>query len=342
MARLRVIAGAREAYKVRTRRWLASLATSIALLVIVFILSIALGSSGICNPLELGCSKLVELRLPRSITAIAVGALLGVSGALLQAVTRNPLAEPFILGLSSGALATTSIAILLMPLILNNPSLLSLVAFGGALLAYVATSVIAEYAGGGALTLILAGVAVNAFFSGMAHFFSFLVQVLLRQPMLVLLLGTLAYTTKSDTLVVSIAALSIPLVYVILAKPLNTIVYGDLYSSLLGFNPRIIRRASVAIAALYTGIAVAITGIIGFIGLMSPHVARMVLKTSDHRFIVPFSAINGALLLLLADVSSRALAVYVPIGELPAGVYTSAIGGLFLAYMVSTKLRGIE
>ena len=340
-----------ELYQFRLRRFFASIILGVVLLVIALMVSLSIGSTsyGLIDVLHAFAWKLgleskpdnvliIELRLTRSLVALLTGACLGIAGVLVQSITRNPLAEPFLLGLSSTALTTVALTVLLAPSILAIRYTTVLVAFMGAFIGFTLTLLLSELAGGSPLALILAGIAVSSIFSGFSHVLAFLVQSELRMPFLILLLGTFSSSLKPDITLLSIVLGIGFTISMIMAKPLNALLYGDDYASQLGYNPRTIRRISSLLASFLTGATVAIVGIIGFIGLVVPHLARMLIG-GDNRQVVPLSAIIGGSLLVLADVAVRIISAY-GVGELPVSAITSIIGAPFFAYLLIRKMRG--
>ncbi len=333
---------ARVFYRATVYRFITVFTASLLALVLASLASLSIGSGGLClPPWRTECSLLVGIRATRLVAALATGAVLAYSGFILQNATRNPLAEPYILGLSSGALAATSMGILFSGAsLLYAPHVLSLLAFTGSLAAYAATVVLSERGGGTTSSLILAGIAVNIVFSGVAELVLFLVQLLYSQPLLILLVGSLAYVQWDDLYPLLVVAVSSVALLPLIVKPLNTLIFGDEYTVQLGYDPKWLRRVIATMAALLTGAAVAVTGIIGFIGLLAPHIARMVLGTSDARYALPLSITLGGLLLLGADMVARTASLALSIGELPVGVYASLMGGPFLAYLIATRMKG--
>ncbi len=352
----------RKLYKLKVKRFFLSFTVSLILLFLVVVLSLSIGSSeygfldvlrlfhhdflsafGIKSPKPEGYDRIAiivySIRFPRTLVALLAGAGLGVAGVLIQAITRNPLAEPFLLGLSSTSLTVVGASILIVPGLLYVRAYMVLVAFLGALLGFFLTMSLSELAGGSALTLILAGIAVSSAFSGLAHIIAFLVQVKFNTPFLILLLGSFSNVLKSDILPMIISLLIGFTASIILSKALNAILYGDEYASQLGYNPRHIRRLSALFSALLTGVTVAIAGIIGFVGLVVPHIARF-LVGSDHRVVVPLSAVIGGLVLLLADIIARILSYSTGISGIPVGAITSMIGAPFFAYLLVKRMRG--
>ena len=300
-----------------------------------FILS-RLGLSNYDDPIA---TIIFELRFSRTIIAILVGAALGLSGTLIQASTKNPLASPSLLGLPQGALTLVSLLVLLYPTILFLRSYLVITAFLGAMMTFFLTLSLTEFMGGSGSDLILAGIAVSTAFHGTASILTFIVQTKFHIPFFTLLVGSFNICLKSDILFVLpilIISLIIALIY---SKGFNALIYGDEYCAQLGYNPRLLRRIAIVLSSLLTGTSVAVSGIIGFVGLIIPHVARLIIG-SDHRMIIPLSLTLGGLLTCLSDVLSRTLSVVsVGIPEIPVGAITSIFGAFSFAYLLVKRAR---
>ena len=268
-----------------------------------------------------------DIRLGRVLLAALIGAGLAVSGTALQGLFRNPLADPFVIGASSGAALGATLAIV------SGFGPVSLAAFVGALLAVTAAYSIAEIGGVvPATALLLAGAALNTFLSAIVS----LVMLFNEQSayaVLNWLLGGLSGRSWSQ-LSASLPYMAIGLsVLWLLARPLDALAFGDETAQSLGLPLGRARGVIVAAASLTTAAAVAAGGTIGFVGLIAPHVARL-LVGAEHARLIPASALIGALLLLVADdVARTALA---PL-ELPAGVLTAALGGPFFLYLLKTR-----
>lgn len=281
----------------------------------------------------------LDVRLPRMLTAASVGALLGVSGALLQGLLRNPLAEPYLLGVSSGAALAVAIAIVAgMPAFVLGVYALPPVAFAGAMAALVGVSLLARVRGKlGMTTLILAGVVVQAFLSaavmliayasGSRHFEVVAWLMGHLQP----LTRDLVWWTGGTAILGTLLALG-------QARDLNALGLGEDAAASMGVRVEATKRHVFLLASLLTGIAVAASGLIGFVGLIAPHLVRL-LAGPNHKTLIPGSALAGAALLLLADVVSR---MAVAPAELPAGVVTALLGGPFFLVLLVRHARGYE
>jgi len=279
---------------------------------------------------------LTEVRLPRALTGACVGALLGVSGAILQGLLRNPLAEPYLLGVSSGAaLAVTAAVLLGLPAFVLGIYAMPLVAFAGALVALAAVYFLARARGRlQVTTLILAGVVVSAFLSAVAMLFAFLSGPRYLE-ILAWLMGRLEPLTASAIeWTAAITVLGMALAWA-QARDLNALILGEEVAESLGVGVEAAKRRLFILSSLLTGAAVAAAGPIGFVGLIAPHICRLI-TGPDHRVLVPASALCGAAIVLFADAVAR---VVVAPSELPAGVVTSLLGGPFFLVLLMRHAR---
>ena len=336
-------------FKSKKKKFFITLSLLIISLVFTLIISLSVGSLSISIDkvfLALTGSLqdkrlshiILDIRLSRTLASIFIGASLAVSGVLIQSVTRNALAEPFLLGLSSGALAFMALAVLIIPSAILSIHYMSTIAFIGALAAFALTLMLSEAVGGSATSLILAGIAVTSGFSGISSLLAFIVQAKLNRPFLILLLGSLAQILKAQVIMLASVFTVGFIASIALAKRLNAIMFGDEHSLQLGYNPRTTRLISSLLAALLTSVSVAVAGIIGFIGLVVPHIARLLIG-NDNRFVIPLSALLGSIVLCLSDISVRLASEGLAIGEIPVGAVTSALGAPFFAYLLMAKVK---
>jgi iron complex transport system permease protein len=304
----------------------AALAT---LAVLAFVLAVVLGPAGI--PLrELTSSPVFwELRVPRALLAFLVGGALGTAGASLQALVRNPLADPFLLGLSGGAGLGAVAAIALG---LQGAWALPLAAFVGALGAMLLVYRLG-LVGGAELdprVLVLAGVAVGAFAAAISTAIVSLSEATELRNAFLWLWGGLGGASW-DT--VGVMALYVPLPLVILAaaaRPLDLLALGEEPASYLGADVERVKRRVYIAASFLTAAAVAVSGVIGFVGLVVPHIGRLVWG-HKHRVLLPVSFIGGGTLLAFADTLARtAVAPH----ELPVGIVTALIGVPVFAFLL--------
>jgi len=267
----------------------------------------------------------LELRLPRALSAFAVGGLLAIAGVLMQVLLRNPLADPYILGTSGGA----AVAALLAMLLGFSSLIIDVAAFGGALAATVLVFSIAHGTGSWTPTrLLLTGVVLAAGFSAATTLLLAMSPEHQLRGMLFWLMGDLSFAFEPTRVLVLLLVLSIAATLV--ARQLNVLARGELQAAIVGLPVNGFRYLVFIASSLATAIAVTTVGVIGFIGLVVPHLIRIV-AGSDHRVVVPASALAGGALLVIADTLART--VMAP-RQLPVGALTAAIGvPLFLLLM---------
>ena len=257
-----------------------------------------------------------QLRLPRSLSAFAVGALLGVAGALMQVLLRNPLGDPYILGISGGAAVAVLAAMLLgAPLAWHAPS-----ATLGAMLSMLLVFSLARRGSWNTTRLLLTGIVVAAGWSALISFVLSLSPPTQLPGMLFWLMGDLS-DALSPTLPLLVLATGL-LISLWLGPRLNLAARGELRAASLGVNIRQLHGWIYLLASVLTATAVTVAGAVGFIGLISPHLTRLV-GGSDHRIVIPGAALTGGTLLLLADTAARTLIAPM---QLPVGVLTAMIG----------------
>ncbi|SDS41151.1 iron complex transport system permease protein [Agrococcus carbonis] len=329
------------------RRW--ALPALGALLVALVLAAVCFGAAGIApgdalaalaarlgigeTPLgRIDDAIVADLRLPRVLAAVAVGAGLAIAGAVMQALVRNPLADPYLLGVSSGA----SVGAVLV-LIAGLGVLLPVAAFAGALLALLATLGLAAAAGGATPTrTVLAGVVVASAATAVVSLVIFWSASgdAFRQ-ILAWLLGSLAAITWPSAAIALVgAALTVPLL--LSGRMLDALALGDDAAGALGIDARRTRWALLVACALVTGVLVSVSGAIGFVGLVVPHAVRLVVGAS-HALLLPASGLAGGVVLLLADTVARS--AFDP-RELPVGIVTALIGApLFAALMLTGRVR---
>ncbi len=266
-----------------------------------------------------------DLRLPRALTAFAVGGLLAVAGVLMQVLLRNPLAEPYILGSSGGA----AVAALLAMSIGMGSAVVDVAAFGGAMAATLLVFAIAQGTGSWTPTrLLLTGVVLAAGFGAATTMLLALSPDQNLRGMLFWLMGDLSFAFDPARCLWLLALLVIA--GTLGARHLNVLARGELQAAIVGLPVRSFRYLLFAAAALATSLSVTTVGVIGFIGLVVPHLIRLV-TGSDHRVVLPASALAGGALLVVADTLARTL---VAPRQLPVGALTAAIGvPLFLVLM---------
>lgn len=283
-----------------------------------------------CSP-----SFLMEYRLLRAVYSSVAGAVLAVAGCFLQSAFRNPLVDHHILGIGSGALLFTYITVFFHG---YNPFTVTLVAAIGGLTSLLLTVLIAEKISGSDVAYVLAGISVTTLFAGLSTFMLYYVQV--KYPYAsVLMTGSFILSRPQIFPYLIIPIILVSLGYPLLSKKLNVLLLGDENAQQLGVNPRLTRLTSALTAGLSSSIIVALFGLIGFIGLIAPHISRFLIKTSDNRLVIPLSASIGMMLLYTADLFSRM--VMAPIwGEIPAGSIVSLFGAPFFIMLLITRFTG--
>ncbi len=275
------------------------------------------------------------IRLPRILLAGLVGAGLAVAGATFQGLFRNPLADPYLVGVSQGAALGATAGFLIM--VVTPFGIIPMLAFGGALGAVAVVYAVARV--GKTLpvtTLILAGVALSAF---LASITSYLIIASGEQlhGIITWLLGRFSVSNWSQVAAVSPYIIGGIAVIWLYARPLNAMQLDEEQAQQLGINVERMKLVLLATASLITAAAVSFCGTIGFIGLIVPHAVRL-LWGPDHRFLLPLSALAGAIFLILADTVARTL---VAPAELPVGVITAFLGAPFFLYLLRRKKKAV-
>jgi iron complex transport system permease protein len=273
----------------------------------------------------------LELRLSRALTAFAIGGLLAVAGVLMQVLLRNPLAEPYILGTSGGA----AVAALLAMILGMSSLIVDLAAFGGAMAATLLVFSIAHGTGSWApARLLLTGVVLAAGFSAATTLLLALSPDGNLRGMLFWLMGDLSYALDPGRSLITLLVLTVS--GMLAARHLNVLSRGELQAAILGLPVVGFRYLVFAAASLATALSVTTVGVIGFIGLVVPHLVRLA-AGSDHRIVIPASALAGGCLLVIADTLART--VMAP-RQLPVGALTAAIGVPLFLILMSRSQKG--
>jgi iron complex transport system permease protein len=312
-----------------------SLAAAAALLALALIVGVVAGGVRLSFPDLLSghgpanetARLIASLRLPRVALAAIVGACLALAGAALQALLKNPLADPFLLGTSGGAATGAAFAVMagLSPLL--SPA----AAFAGAIAASVGVAAMARR--GGRLDLqrlLLAGLIANAFFSALLLLVFSVSSGEAARTMIFWMMGSLADATPGRALALLPYAAVAGAVLLLSASRLNLFAVGEENAAALGVDTEKSKRLVFLAASLLTGAAVAFAGVIGFVGLLVPHAARAA-AGNDQRVLLPVSALSGAALLVAADAIART--VFAP-AELPIGAVTAAVGAPLFAWLL--------
>ncbi|MBL29156.1 MAG: heme ABC transporter permease [Rhodospirillaceae bacterium] len=282
---------------------------------------------------------LTGIRLPRAIGAVLVGTALAISGGALQGLFRNPLADPALIGVSTGAALAAATVIVFGGAFLSLTAGFGLpvAAFAGGVATTFVVYQIATRAGETDVsTMLLAGVALNAITAAGIGYFVFMSDEQQLRDLNYWLLGSLGGITwvqlATSLPFILLPAIALPL----LARPLNAFLLGETEAGHLGFDVERTKRVIVVLVALAVGAAVAISGVIGFVGLVVPHLVRL-MAGPDHRTVLPASALLGASLMLIADLLARSLVLP---AELPIGILTSCVGGPFFLWLLMRR-RGM-
>ncbi|MDQ3552955.1 MAG: iron ABC transporter permease [Chloroflexota bacterium] len=277
---------------------------------------------------------LLDVRLPRVILGAMVGAGLSVVGVVLQALVRNPLADPHIIGVSAGA-SVGATAVIVLGINTFGIYSLSAAAFVGALVALVLVYFLAQHSGRlSPLRLILAGVAISFLFAAVTSFLIFSADnANAVRSATFWLLGGLGAARWSYVTLPVVAVVAGTLLLALQSRSLDAIMMGDDTAASLGVDPSRFRKQLFVVAALIAGLLVAVAGGIGFVALMIPHMAR-ILVGSSHRRLLPVAALGGAAFLVWADVGARML--FAP-EELPIGVITAFCGAPFFLWLMRSR-----
>jgi iron complex transport system permease protein len=319
--------------------------------VVMFIAMLCIGPTGILNPIE-ALSNLISAigkdgsemtpeevmvyssRMPRAVAALAVGVGLSVAGAGYQAVIRNPLVDPYIMGVSSGA-GTLAIAVIAFEFTFfglinaNSIYLIAVAAIVGGLIAFFLTMALANRAGGTTNAYVLSGVVIGLVFGAIQT-----VMIVFSgnkvSDVLLWLFGSFANITWEKAIFILIPVIALSLVLFRYARELNLVLLGENQASQMGLNVKRFNAIILTVASILTAFCVAFCGIIGFVGLVVPHLCRM-LFGGDHRLVLPGSIALGGVLMMAADLVAR---MVIPGNELPVGAITTLIGVPVFAYLL--------
>lgn len=282
-----------------------------------------------------GASVIVrQLRVPRALQAALCGAALAGSGAAFQALLRNPLAEPYILGVSSGA-AVGAVAVVVLGLTVLGAWVVPAAALFGALIAVAVVLRIALGVGSvlDSRVLLLAGVVVGAFFNAAILLVLTFSDLESFRSAIFWMMGSHAGATWNSVALLSVWTLPALFALLVFSRALNLLSVGELTAAYLGVRVERTKRIVFAIASLLAAVSVAASGVIGFVGLVVPHAIRLAWG-SDHRFLLPASVLLGAAFLVLADLLARTLAAPT---ELPVGVVTAFVGVPFFVWLLRRR-----
>ena len=283
------------------------------------------------HPDDMGSKVIMQLRMPRSIAVILVGCGLAIAGAVMQAMIHNPLVDPYVTGVSSGA----SFGVILLTLggVISAANVttmwfIPLGAVAGAVGGFMVTMLVAESAGGKAMSYVLGGTIIAAGLSAATTLIlSFNADRI--HSITMWMFGSFSSITWNNILVMIVPIVAILIIILFQARKLNVMLLGETQAQYLGMNSRNYKRNMLILSAILTAFCVAFCGTIGFIGLIVPHLCRMVVG-GDHRVLIPTSMVVGSLVLLAADIICKSGSA----GELPIGAITSVVGVPFFVYLM--------
>ncbi len=303
------------------------------------ILAILCGQIGLGLPWEYASHEegiLLSIRMPRVVLGAFVGAALGISGAVLQALFRNPLAEPGLIGVSGGA-ALFAVAYLVLGFGMVAGFMLPLIAFLGGVCATLLIYLLSRRTSGDKVaSMLLIGIAINAISMSGIGIFQFISDETQLRLLTFWMMGGLGSATW-DGILPSLILISFGVVFICRsAVPLNAYLLGVAEAGHLGVDTKKLTKVVILSVALVVGASVAVSGIISFVGLVVPHIIRQ-FAGPDHRLVIPASALLGATLTLVADLAAR---IIVMPAELPIGLVCSAVGGPFFLWLLLTTRRG--
>ena len=276
-----------------------------------------------------------KLRLHRVAMAIFAGMGLAVAGAAMQGILRNPLASPFTLGISSAASFGASLAIILGAGFVGGQYLIIGNAFIFTMIASLAVYGLAKYRGISPETMVLAGIAIMYLFSAMTSFLQYVGHAEQVHEVVFWMMGSLGRSSWDKVAIIALVTVACSLILMRLSWDINTLGAGDETAMSMGVNVELVRVLGMMLSALITASVICFTGTIGFIGLVAPHITRMVVS-GDHRFLLPASGLFGALLLLGADTVARTIMSPV---ILPVGIMTAFMGVPFFLYLFMKRRK---
>ena len=284
---------------------------------------------------------LFDIRLPRICLAFLIGAILAISGAVMQGLFRNPLAAPSLIGVSSGASVGASIVIVLTGTWLqNNAALgLSVVAMGAFIGSFLITLLVFRLStstlGTSVTTMLLAGIAISALGGAVNSLLSYFADNEMLRQISIWQMGNLSTANWTRVSIVAVVAVVVLILFPRESKSLNALLLGESEARHLGIDVQRVKKKLILLTTLGIGTAVAVAGMIGFVGLIVPHIVRLLIGP-DHRWLLPVSALAGGILLLIADTLARVIIAPV---ELPTGILTAILGAPFFIMLLIQQRR---
>lgn len=281
----------------------------------------------------------LNIRMPRILLSATIGALLATVGGCFQGLFRNPMADPYVLGISNGAGLGATIAIVLgLESILWGVGMVSLLAFIGALVTTIVVYAIANVGGRLPSTnLLLSGVAVGLFEYSLITIIMIFKRDKIERIFMWLMGSVNAASWRQVALLVPIALIGV-IILCLFARDLNVISSNEEIAKSLGVKVEAVKKILLGLCSLLIAVCVSVSGIIGFVGLVVPHAARLI-TGSDHRAMLPFSAVGGAIFLVVCDTLARSL---MPPAELPVGAVTSLFGAPYFIYLLIKSKKKVR
>ncbi len=285
------------------------------------------------------------IRLPRTITGVIVGSTLAVCGAAMQGLFRNPLADPSIIGVSSGACLGAGIGIVLtgllppaLTLTLQAYTVPTLAFIGGFLTTFAVYKIGTTARGTSVSTMLLAGIAISALSGAGMGILNFIADDIMLRNLTFWQMGSLANSQWRQLFIVVPLLIVVQIAMMTHANGLNALLLGESEARHLGFHTQKLKRLMITLTALGVGISVSLAGMIGFVGLVAPHLIRIFIG-SNHRWLMPASALLGASLLVLADILTR---IVISPAELPIGIVMALLGAPFFLSLLWKQRTRIE
>ena len=286
---------------------------------------------------------LFDIRLPRILLAIFVGAVLATTGAVMQGLFRNPLADPSLIGVSSGASVGASLMIVTAGGFIQGSALvgLSLVSIGAFVGGFTATLLVYRLATSGmgtsVTTMLLAGIAIGALAGALNSLLSYFSDNDMLRQISLWQMGNLSGASWLKVSIMGVVAILLMGLFPRDSRALNALLLGESEARHLGINVQWVKRRLIVLTALGVGVSVAVAGLVGFVGLIMPHIIRLMIGP-DHRWLIPASGLAGAILLVVAD--SLARVVVIP-AELPTGILTAILGAPFFVALLLQQRKDV-
>lgn len=303
----------------------------------------ALLPSGSASASSQASTILFDIRLPRVLLALCLGAILAISGAVMQGLFRNPLADPSLIGVSGGASVGASMVIVMAGGWVQSSAALGLsaVAMGAFTGGFIATILVYRLAtsniGTSVTTMLLAGIAIGAIAGALNSLLSYFADNDMLRQMSLWQMGNLSTANWSRVAIIAAVAVLLVGLFPRDSRALNALLLGESEARHLGIDVQRVKRRLIVLTALGIGTSVAMAGMIGFVGLVIPHAIRLLIGP-DHRWLLPGSALAGAILLIVADSLAR---VVVAPTELPTGILTALLGAPFFVALLIQRRREI-